>query len=83
MAVKPCKICCFQEIWRPFISDGQILSWLVKIPSDSEQMVTRQTFAQKIYKLDDIWEKDDRENPGVNDDPAQALFSQVGHYHNF
>ncbi len=31
-----------QDSWRPLISDRMFLSWLVKIPSDVEQMRARQ-----------------------------------------
>ena len=45
--------------WKPLISDRCFLSWLVKIPSDAEQLRARQVTAQQINKLEDMW-KDNR-----------------------
>ena len=65
--------------WRPLISDRQLLSWLVKIPGDAEQLRSRQITTPQINKLEDLWKEiidagfQDLEKPGVDEDPAQVL----------
>ena len=44
-----------QDQWKPLISDRSFLSWLVKVPSESEQMRSRQVSAAQITKLEDLW----------------------------
>jgi regulator of nonsense transcripts 1 len=46
-----------QEQWRPLISDRQLLNWLVKVPSDAEQLRGRQVNAVQINKLEDLWKE--------------------------
>lgn len=41
--------------WKPLISDRQLLSWLVKIPSEQEQLRARQISAAQINRLEDLW----------------------------
>lgn len=62
--------------WKPLISDRMLLSWLVKVPSDEEQLRARQISAQQINKLEEIWKGGntdatflDLEKPGVDEDP--------------
>jgi len=68
-----------QESWRPLITDRQLLSWLVKVPGDAEQLRARQITAPQINKLEDLWKENvdagfqDLEKPGVDEDPAQVL----------
>ena len=68
-----------QEAWRPLITDRQLLSWLVKIPGDAEQLRARQITAPQINKLEDLWKENidavfqDLEKPGVDEDPAAVL----------
>jgi regulator of nonsense transcripts 1 len=45
--------------WQPLIEDKAFLSWLVKVPSEKEQLRTRQITTAQINKLEDLW----RENP--------------------
>ena len=44
-----------QEAWKPLISDRQLVSWLVKVPGDAEQLRARQVTATQINKLEDLW----------------------------
>ena len=74
-----------QEQWRPLISDRQLLNWLVKVPSDAEQLRARQITGMQINKLEDLWKENidaefqDLEKPGVDEDPQQVLLRyQVG-----
>ena len=46
---------------RSWLQDKEFVEWLLKIPSEKEQMRARQVTAAQIRKLEDIW----RENPDV------------------
>lgn len=65
--------------WQPLIQDRCFLSWLVKIPSDEEQMRARQITAQQINKLEELWKEnpdaslEDLEKPGVDEEPQAVL----------
>lgn len=45
--------------WMPLIEDRAFLSWLVKVPSEHEQLRARQITTSEINKLEEIW----RDNP--------------------
>lgn len=61
------------------IEDRSFLSWLVKIPSEQEQLRARQISAQQINKLEELWRDNvdatfqDLEKPGVDEEPQQVL----------
>ncbi|KAJ6706035.1 REGULATOR OF NONSENSE TRANSCRIPTS 1-LIKE PROTEIN [Salix purpurea] len=66
--------------WCPLIYDRCFLQWLVKIPSEQEQLRARQISAQQINKVEELWKTnpdatlEDLEKPGVDDEPqAVAL----------
>ncbi|XP_070541842.1 regulator of nonsense transcripts 1-like [Ptychodera flava] len=65
--------------WQPLIQDRQFLSWLVKIPSEQEQLRARQISAQQINKLEELWKEnpdatlEDLEKPGVDEEPQSVL----------
>ncbi|KAK7481622.1 hypothetical protein BaRGS_00027138 [Batillaria attramentaria] len=65
--------------WQPLIQDRQFLSWLVKVPTDQDQMRSRQITAQQINKLEELWKEnpdaklEDLEKPGVDEEPQQVL----------
>ena len=69
--------------WQPLIQDRQFLAWLVKVPSDNEQMRGRQISAQQINKLEELWKEnpdatlEDLEKPGVDEEPQQVLLRLV------
>ena len=46
-----------QENWKPLIQDRCFLSWLVKVPTDSEQARARQVTAKQINRLEDMWKE--------------------------
>lgn len=48
-------LCRDPSQWQPLIQDRQFLSWLVKVPSDQEQLRARQISAQQINKLEELW----------------------------
>ena len=65
--------------WKPLIEDRSFLAWLVKIPSEQEQIRARQITAQQINKLEELWKDapesklEDLERPGVDEEPQQVL----------
>lgn len=65
--------------WMPLIDDRCFLTWLVKIPSDQEQLRARQISATQINKLEELWKDngeatlEDLEKPGVDDEPHPVL----------
>ncbi|GAA5958204.1 hypothetical protein JCM3765_002847 [Sporobolomyces pararoseus] len=65
--------------WSPLIEDRSFLSWLVKIPSESEQLRARQITFHQINKLEELWRENslatlqDLEKPGLDDEPQPIL----------
>jgi len=60
--------------WMPLIEDRAFLPWLVKVPSDKEQMRSRQITTSQINKLEELWRDNpsatiaDLDRPGVDQD---------------
>ena len=84
-----CRVCVEQVLalkemgwelseWLPLIQDRRLLPWLVKVPTEQQQLRARQISAAQINKLEELWKEDpdanleDLEKPGV-DDEAQPL----------
>jgi|SRR6185312_1849988 len=65
--------------WLPLIDDRCFLSWLVKVPSEQEQLRARQITAHQINKLEELWKDnseatlEDLEKPGIDDEPQPVL----------
>lgn len=61
--------------WLPLIEDRSFLSWLVKIPSEQEQLRARHITPSQIASLEDRWTEDanatidDLNKPGIDDEP--------------
>ncbi|CAK4078756.1 unnamed protein product [Aphanomyces euteiches] len=61
--------------WLPLIEDRSFLPWLVKVPSEHEQLRTRQITSTQIAKLEEVWREhpqatlEDLDRPGVDDEP--------------
>eukprot|EP00850_Spirogloea_muscicola_P023677 SM000376S13709 [mRNA] locus=s376:7270:15934:- [translate_table: standard] len=61
--------------WQPLIDDRCFLPWLVKVPTEQEQLRARQVSAAQINKLEELWKSapdatlEDLEKPGVDDEP--------------
>ncbi|GBG63841.1 hypothetical protein CBR_g39626 [Chara braunii] len=61
--------------WLPLIDDGSFREWLVKVPSEQEQLRARQISAQQINKMEELWKTnpeatlEELEKPGVDDEP--------------
>ncbi|CAG0889384.1 unnamed protein product [Cyprideis torosa] len=67
-----------QDQWKPLISDRAFLFWLVKAPSEADQMKARIITPQQVAKLEEMWKENpeatyaDLEKPGVDEEPAQV-----------
>ncbi|XP_021765730.1 regulator of nonsense transcripts 1 homolog [Chenopodium quinoa] len=65
--------------WCPLIDDRCFLPWLVKVPSEQEQLRARQISAQQINKIEELWKTnpdaslEDLEKPGVDDEPQPVV----------
>jgi hypothetical protein len=65
------------------IADRSFLTWLVKQPSEEDQLRARQISAQQINKLEELWKENvdatyqDLEKPGVDEEPQQVLLRFV------
>ena len=76
--------------WMPLIEDRSFLSWLVKVPTEKEQLRARQITTAQINKLEDAWRANpeatlfDLEKPGVDDDaaPVQMRYEDGFNYQN-
>lgn len=72
--------------WMPLIEDRSFLSWLVKVPTEKEQLRARQITTAQINKLEDLWRSDpnatinDLERPGNNEIAQQTLLSYKDGY---
>ncbi|KAF9028563.1 ATP dependent helicase [Hymenopellis radicata] len=66
-------------LWSPLIDDRSFLSWLVKPPSETEQLRSRQISFAQINRLEDLWRENanatlaDLEKPGADDEPQPIL----------
>lgn len=65
--------------WSPLIEDRCFLTWLVKVPSEHEQLRARPVTLQQINRLEELWKDnasaslDDLDKPGVEEEPDSVL----------
>lgn len=65
--------------WSPLIEDRSFLPWLVKVPTEQEQMRARHVTNAQIGKLEEVWREnpeatvEDLEKPGIDDEPQPTL----------
>ena len=65
--------------WQPLIEDRCLLPWLVKVPTEDEQMRARQISAPQIIKLEELWKGNpearlaDLERPGIDEEAHPVL----------
>lgn len=65
--------------WLPIIEDRCFLPWLVKVPTEMEQMNARQITSAQIAKLEELWREnalatiDELDKPGIDDEPTPVL----------
>lgn len=73
--------------WMPLIEDRAFLPWLVKTPSEQEQLRARQITATQINKLEELWRDNpeatlaDLDRPGTDDDAAPVLMKYEDGFH--
>ncbi|KAL8014957.1 putative RNA helicase UPF1, UPF2-interacting domain, DNA2/NAM7 helicase, AAA [Plasmopara halstedii] len=64
--------------WLPIIEDRSFLPWLVKVPSEHEQLRARQITSSQIAKLEELWRDnplatvEDLDRPGIDDEPVKV-----------
>lgn len=64
--------------WLPVIEDRSFLPWLVKVPSEHEQLRARQITSSQIAKLEELWRDnplatvEDLDRPGIDDEPVKV-----------
>uniref|UniRef100_A0A0D6QVX1 Uncharacterized protein n=1 Tax=Araucaria cunninghamii TaxID=56994 RepID=A0A0D6QVX1_ARACU len=72
--------------WCPLIDDRCFLQWLVKVPSEQEQLRARHVTAQQINKVEELWKTnpeatlEDLEKPGVDDEPQPVALKYEDAY---
>lgn len=65
--------------WMPLIEDRMFLPWLVKVPSEKEQLRARQITTSQINKLEELWRDnadatlEDLERPGIDEEAQPTL----------
>jgi regulator of nonsense transcripts 1 len=76
--------------WLPLIADRRFLPWLVKVPSEQQQLRARQISAAQIAKLEELWKDspnatlEDLDAPGVDEEaqPVRLKYDDGYHYQN-
>ena len=69
--------------WKPLIEDRSFLSWLVKVPSETDQLRSRKINAAQINKLEEMWKDnpdanlEDLEKPGVDEALQNVLLRYI------
>ncbi|CDW60097.1 UPF1 Zn bind domain containing protein [Trichuris trichiura] len=64
--------------WKPLIQDRAFLTWLVKMPSVTEQMKARQVTPLQMNRLEEFWKEkpdatlEDIENPSIDEEPQRV-----------
>ncbi|EPS70804.1 hypothetical protein M569_03951, partial [Genlisea aurea] len=72
--------------WCPLVEDRCFLQWLLKVPSEQEQLRARQISAQQINKIEELWKTnpdatfEDLEKPGVDDEPQPVALKYEDAY---
>ena len=72
--------------WMPLIEDRSFLPWLVSIPSEQDQLRSRQITTAQINKLEELWREnpsatlDDLEKPGIDEDVQPILMQYEDGY---
>ncbi len=65
--------------WLPLIEDRSFLSWLVRVPSETEQQRSRHITTSQIHQLEEVWRDnataklEDLLDHGVDEDPDPCL----------
>jgi regulator of nonsense transcripts 1 len=77
--------------WHPLVQDRKFLPWLVKVPSDKQQLRARDTTQAQLNKLEELWKTNpdarfsDIDRPDVLEEEMQPTLLQYEdgyHYQN-
>jgi regulator of nonsense transcripts 1 len=61
--------------WQPLIEDQAFVPWLVKVPTEAEQLRARPVTVQQINKMEELWKSkpdatlEDLNQPGMDEEP--------------
>lgn len=74
--------------WTPLIEDKSFLGWLVRAPSEKQQLRARQITTAQINKLEDAWRDNpnatlyDLDKPGTDEEirPTELQYEDGYHY---
>ncbi|KAJ1031856.1 hypothetical protein NDA13_002242 [Ustilago tritici] len=72
--------------WSPLIQDRCFLTWLVKVPTEHEQLRARPVTLQQINRLEELWKEnanaslEDLDKPGVDEEPNGILLQYEDAY---
>mmetsp|Transcript_29618 Transcript_29618/g.54803 ORF Transcript_29618/g.54803 Transcript_29618/m.54803 type:complete len:499 (+) Transcript_29618:57-1553(+) len=75
--------------WMPLIEDRAFLSWLVKVPSEHDQLRSRQITTSQINKLEELWRTNpqatplDLDRPGLDDEETQPILLRYEDGYNY
>jgi regulator of nonsense transcripts 1 len=73
--------------WMPLIEDKALLSWLVKAPTEKEQLRAKQISTSQINKLEEVWRDHpeatvlDLDRPGADDEAQPTVLRYEDGYH--
>jgi regulator of nonsense transcripts 1 len=73
--------------WMPLIEDRSFLPWLVKVPTDKEQLRVRQISTAQVNKLEELWRENpqatfqDLDRPGIDEEVQSTLLQYEDGYH--
>mmetsp|Transcript_25420 Transcript_25420/g.27792 ORF Transcript_25420/g.27792 Transcript_25420/m.27792 type:complete len:1081 (+) Transcript_25420:100-3342(+) len=73
--------------WMPLIEDRAFLPWLVKVPSEKDQLRAKQITTAQINKLEELWRENpestllDLDKPGVDEEVQPTLLKYDDGYH--
>lgn len=75
--------------WMPLIEDRAFLSWLVKVPSEHDQLRSRQITTSQINKLEELWRTNpqatarDLDRPGLDTEETQPILLRYEDGYNY
>jgi len=67
------------DSWQSLIKEREFLNWLVKNPSENDQLRSRAITVAQIATLEELWKKDtnasfvDLQKPGIDEEPEPVL----------
>uniref|UniRef100_A0A7E4VNX2 DNA helicase n=1 Tax=Panagrellus redivivus TaxID=6233 RepID=A0A7E4VNX2_PANRE len=76
------------EDWQPLVQERSLLSWLIKVPSEQEQLRAKQITPAQIGRIEELWKEqpdatfEDLDRPGNDAEPdrVQLRYEDAFHY---